>query len=71
LQLNHAGRRGSTQLGWEQPDRPLAAGNWPLVSASALPYLEGVSQLPAEASHEELARIREDFVAATRRAVEA
>jgi anthraniloyl-CoA monooxygenase len=71
LQLNHAGRRGSTQLGWEQPDRPLAAGNWPLVSASALPYLEGVSQVPAEASHEELARIREDFVAATRRAVEA
>ncbi|MFJ3315625.1 bifunctional salicylyl-CoA 5-hydroxylase/oxidoreductase [Herbaspirillum huttiense] len=71
LQLNHAGRRGSTQLGWEQPDRPLAAGNWPLVSASALPYLEGVSQVPAEASHKELARIREDFVAATRRAVEA
>jgi len=71
LQLNHAGRRGSTQLGWEQPDRPLVAGNWPLVSASALPYLEGVSQVPAEASHEELARIREDFVAATRRAVEA
>ncbi|WP_343725681.1 bifunctional salicylyl-CoA 5-hydroxylase/oxidoreductase [Herbaspirillum huttiense] len=71
LQLNHAGRRGSTQLGWEQPDRPLAAGNWPLVSASALPYLEGVSQVPAEASHDELARIREDFVAATRRAVEA
>ncbi|WP_209533918.1 bifunctional salicylyl-CoA 5-hydroxylase/oxidoreductase [Herbaspirillum huttiense] len=71
LQLNHAGRRGSTQFGWEQPDRPLAAGNWPLVSASALPYLEGVSQVPAEASHEELARIREDFVAATRRAVEA
>lgn len=71
LQLNHAGRRGSTQLGWEQPDRPLAAGNWPLVSASALPYLEGVSQVPVEASHEELARIREDFVAATRRAVEA
>ena len=71
LQLNHAGRRGSTQLGWEQPDRPLAAGNWPLVSASALPYLEGVSQVPAEASLEELARIRADFVAATRRAVEA
>lgn len=71
LQLNHAGRRGSTQLGWEQPDRPLTTGNWPLVSASALPYLEGISQVPAEASHDELARIREDFVAATRRAVEA
>ncbi len=32
LQLNHAGRRGSTQLGWEQPDHPLPEGNWPLVS---------------------------------------
>ncbi|ALU91572.1 salicylyl-CoA 5-hydroxylase (NADH:flavin oxidoreductase) protein [Herbaspirillum rubrisubalbicans M1] len=71
IQFNHAGRRGSTQLGWEQPDRPLASGNWPLVSASALPYLEGVSQVPAAASIEQLAQIREDFVAAARRAAAA
>ncbi|WP_042303744.1 bifunctional salicylyl-CoA 5-hydroxylase/oxidoreductase [Paraburkholderia kururiensis] len=71
VQLSHAGRRGSTQLGWQQPDRPLAHGNWPLVSASALPYLPGVSQVPREASRADLEQIRSLFVAATRRALEA
>jgi anthraniloyl-CoA monooxygenase len=71
VQLNHAGRRGSTQLGWEQPDHPLLAGNWPLLSASALPYLPGVSQVPREATREDLARIRQQFADAARRAAEA
>lgn len=68
VQLNHAGRRGSTQLGWEQPDHPLTDGNWPLVSASAKPYLPGISQVPREAGREELARIRVQFAEAARRA---
>jgi len=71
VQLNHAGRRGSTQLGWEQPDHPLAEGNWPLVSASALPYRPGISAVPREATQHDLERIRGDFVAAARRAAEA
>ncbi|AXK62968.1 bifunctional salicylyl-CoA 5-hydroxylase/oxidoreductase [Burkholderia sp. IDO3] len=68
VQLNHAGRRGSTQLGWEEPDRPLVAGNWPLVSASALPYLPGISHVPSEASRDDLIRIRDQFADAARRA---
>jgi anthraniloyl-CoA monooxygenase len=71
VQLNHAGRRGSTQLGWEQPDHPLAEGNWPLVSASALPYRPGFSAVPREATQHDLERIRDDFVAAARRAADA
>lgn len=71
LQLNHAGRRGSTQLGWEQPDHPLPEGNWPLVSASAEPYLEGISQVPQVLSEAALQAICQAFVAATRRAAEA
>ncbi|MCH5824195.1 bifunctional salicylyl-CoA 5-hydroxylase/oxidoreductase, partial [Salmonella enterica] len=43
VQIGHAGRKGSTQLGWQKIDHPLAEGNWPLLSASALPYIEGVS----------------------------
>jgi glutamate-ammonia-ligase adenylyltransferase len=39
IQLGHAGRKGSTRLAWEQTDEPLAEGNWPLLSASAVPYL--------------------------------
>ena len=47
LQLGHSGRKGSTRRGWEGIDLPLDAGNWPLVSASPIPYIDGVSQIPA------------------------
>ena len=71
LQLGHAGRKGSTQLGWEKMDHPLASGNWPLVSASAIPYLEGVSQVPAELDEAGMNKITADFVRAARYADEA
>ncbi|WP_338883478.1 bifunctional salicylyl-CoA 5-hydroxylase/oxidoreductase [Xenorhabdus sp. TH1] len=71
IQLGHAGRRGSTQLGWEQSDHPLPEGNWPLVSASALPYLAGISQVPAALTKTQLQEITEQFVAATQRAIKA
>ena len=48
MQLGHSGRKGSTQLGWERMDHPLESGNWPVVSASPIPYYEGVSQVPRE-----------------------
>ena len=68
VQLGHAGRRGSTQRGWEQPDHPLAGGNWPLVSASALPYRPGLSQIPRALDRSDMERVRDDFAAAARRA---
>ena len=71
VQLGHAGRRGSTQVGWDAPDQPLPEGNWPLISASALPYLPGQSQTPREATLDDLARVRDEFVAATHRAAAA
>jgi len=71
VQLGHAGRKGSTQVGWEQADHPLATGNWPLVSASAIPYLAGVSAVPQALDRAGMQAIRDAFVAATRRAAEA
>jgi anthraniloyl-CoA monooxygenase len=70
LQLGHAGRKGSTQLGWEEADRPIAdpTANWPLTSASPIPYFKGVSQMPAELDRAMMDRIKADFVQATRRA---
>jgi anthraniloyl-CoA monooxygenase len=70
MQLGHAGRKGSTQLGWEKPDTPIPEGgeNWPLFSASALPYFEGISQTPKEMDLEDRTRIIEDFRSATLRA---
>ncbi len=70
IQIGHAGRKGSTQLGWQDADQPLAAGNWPLVSASAIPW-SAASQLPREMDRADMQRITADFVAATRRAAEA
>jgi anthraniloyl-CoA monooxygenase len=67
-QLGHAGRKGSTQLLWEAEDRPLPDGNWPLIAPSPLPYLPGVSQVPREMTRADMDAVREDFVAATRRA---
>jgi anthraniloyl-CoA monooxygenase len=71
LQLGHAGRKGSTQLGWQEMDHPLPDGNWPLVSASALPYLAGLSQTPRAMTGEDFARIRAQFVRAAQLGAEA
>lgn len=70
MQLGHAGRKGSTQLGWEDENKPIleAEANWPLYSASADPYYPGISQPPAELDRATMARIKDDFVQAARRA---
>jgi anthraniloyl-CoA monooxygenase len=67
-QLGHAGRKGSTRMGWDAIDQPLQSGNWPLLSASPLPYIENLSQVPHEATRADMCRIKADFVFATRRA---
>ncbi len=66
LQLGHSGRKGSTQLGWERIDHPLEAGNWPVISASPIPYYEGESQVPREMTRADMEQVREQFVRATR-----
>jgi anthraniloyl-CoA monooxygenase len=74
IQLGHAGRKGSTQLGWQQMDEPLdeadGTPNWPLLSASAIAYGPR-SQVPREMTAADMDRITGDFVAATRRAAAA
>ena len=71
LQLGHSGRKGSTQLGWEEADHPLASGNWPTMAPSPLPYIEGVSAPPREMTHADLAEVRAQFVRSARFGAEA
>lgn len=70
MQLGHAGRKASTQLSWENPDRPIAdpALNWPIVSASPIPWLPGESDTPTPLDRAGMDEIIADFVAATTRA---
>ena len=70
VQIGHAGRKGSTKLAWEGIDHPLEEGSWPLISASALPYMKN-SQLPKAMDRADMDRVRDDHVAAARRAAEA
>jgi len=70
VQLGHSGRKGSTKLMWEGMDEPLPSGNWAVVGPSPLPY-SPVNQTPRELTRADLAEIREQFVAAGRRAAAA
>lgn len=63
LQLGHAGRKGSTRLMWDGMDEPLPEGNWPLLSASPLPFLP-YSQVPKEMDREDMLRVIADYVRA-------
>ena len=70
LQLGHAGPKGSTQLGWEDGDEPLRAGNWPLIAPSPIPY-GPQNQTPREMTLEDMERVKADFVRATQWGLEA
>jgi anthraniloyl-CoA monooxygenase len=67
LQLGHAGRKGATKLMWDGIDQPLEDSAWPILSASAVPYFPH-SQVPRAMMRADMDRVRDDFVAATRRA---
>lgn len=71
IQLGHAGRKASTRVSWEGTDLPLLEGNWPIVSASALPYIEGVSQVPQAMTHKQMDDVLDEFVVSTRRVLAA
>ena len=62
-QLGHSGAKGSTQLGWEEMDAPLADANWPLISASAIPWSER-NQIPRAMDRADMDRVTAEFVAA-------
>ena len=70
LQLAHAGRKGSTRRLWEGIDEPLPEGNWPLLSASAIPY-HPYSQVPKAMDRADMERVRDHFVRAARMAEDA
>jgi anthraniloyl-CoA monooxygenase len=69
LQLGHSGPKGSTKVGWEGYDVPLDEGNWPLMAASDVPW-SAENQVPRPMTRADMERVRDQFVAATRLAIE-
>jgi anthraniloyl-CoA monooxygenase len=70
MQLGHSGPKGSTQLGWESVDEPLAANNWPLLAASAVAY-GPTNQRPQAMTRADMDRLTAQFVQSARYAAEA
>ena len=66
-QIGHSGRKGSTRIGWEGMDQPLAEGNWPIMAASALPWSDG-NATPREMTRADMEAVTQQFADATRMA---
>ncbi|MDB9762389.1 bifunctional salicylyl-CoA 5-hydroxylase/oxidoreductase [Alphaproteobacteria bacterium] len=63
-QIGHAGRKGSTQLGWEKMDAPLKNGNWPIISASSIPWSKN-NAVPVEMTELKMEEVLKQFVSST------
>lgn len=66
-QIGHSGRKGSTNIGWEGMDKPLKDGNWPVISASPIPW-SPENAVPQEMTRAQMTEVTDQFVAATRMA---
>jgi anthraniloyl-CoA monooxygenase len=70
LQLGHSGRKGSTRRMWEGDNEPLPEGNWPVMSASPVPWSDE-NQVPREMTRADMDAVRDQFVAAATRGAQA
>ena len=63
-QIGHSGRKGSTQLGWEKMDAPLKNGNWPIISASPIPWSKN-NAVPDEITELKMEEVLKQFISST------
>ncbi|WP_071674017.1 bifunctional salicylyl-CoA 5-hydroxylase/oxidoreductase [Nioella nitratireducens] len=69
-QIGHSGRKGSTQLGWEEMDAPLKDGNWEVMSASPVAWSDR-NPTPREMMGSDMDRVISEFVRSTEMAARA
>ena len=72
VQIGHAGPKGSTNAPWQGAgaDQPLTHGNWPLLAASAQPFLAD-GAVPRAMTRADMDAVTADFVRSTQFAAEA
>ena len=73
IQIGHAGRKASSNIPWEGDDHiPLTESSaWETIAPSAVALGGGLSRVPKEMSVQDIARVKNDFVEATKRARDA
>ncbi len=73
IQIGHAGRKASANRPWDGDDHIAAddARGWQTISPSATAFGANLPRVPRAMTVEDIARVRADFVAAARRALEA
>jgi len=64
-QIGHSGRRGSSQVGWLNPNLSLDSNNWNLISASAIAWSKD-NITPKEISRIEMDEVSNQFVLAAK-----
>ncbi len=69
-QIGHAGRKASTQLGWEDSEAQLKEGNWDIIAPSAIAWSPN-NAVPREMSRADMDEVRDQFVASTKMAARA
>lgn len=72
IQIAHAGRKASANRPWDGDDH-IAADDprgWQTIAPSALAYGQHLGKQPREMTLQDIARVRDDFVAAAKRARE-
>ncbi|MBN3812297.1 NADH:flavin oxidoreductase/NADH oxidase [Paraburkholderia sp. Ac-20347] len=73
IQIAHAGRKASANRPWEGDDH-LPEGDprgWQTIAPSAIPFGANLPKTPKAMTLDDIARVREDFVAAAKRALDA
>jgi 2,4-dienoyl-CoA reductase-like NADH-dependent reductase (Old Yellow Enzyme family) len=72
IQIAHAGRKASANRPWEGDDHMAAddARGWQTIAPSAIAFGANLPKVPQEMTLEDIARVKQDFVDAARRARE-
>jgi len=73
MQIGHSGAKGSTNAPWDGAgdNHPLPSGNWPVMAASAIPYLNAGGPIPRAMTRADMERVTADFARAARFAAQA
>lgn len=73
IQIGHAGRKASANVPWEGDDHIAEEDpkGWSTISPSAVAFGANLPKVPRAMSLEDIVRVRDDFVAAARRARDA